>query len=69
MDLPSFIDEDVLQNPMYWLLTFAAEIALLIGFKAQSLWGTEIGMPIMTKIITLALVPLASYVIIKKFQS
>lgn len=68
MEIPSWLDEDVIGNPMYWLLTAGAELALMIGFKLQSQWGTELSMPIYSKIITLALIPVASYFVTMKIS-
>jgi len=65
MELPSWIDEEVVYSLGFWLLTIGAELALMIGFKAQSAWGTEIGMSLFSKIMTLALVPVAAYFITK----
>lgn len=56
-----YIDTDILGSPMYWILTAGAELALLIGFKSQSLWNTEMGMSIWSKIGVLALIPFISY--------
>lgn len=68
MELPEWIDSEVIGSPMYWVLTIGAEFALLLGFKGQELWGTDIGMPWYAKLITLLLVPVASYFITKKFS-
>ena len=65
MSWDDYIDSETLTDPMYWLLTGGAELALLIGFKAQGLWGSDMGMSIWSKIGTLALVPVASYFIYK----
>lgn len=64
MSLSDYLDTERLADPMYWLLTGGAEVALLIGFKAQGLWATDIGMSIWSKLLTLALVPIASYFIV-----
>lgn len=69
MELPSWIDSDVLSSSAFWLLAGGAEFALLIGFKMQSSWGTDIGMSLASKIITLALVPIAAYFIAMKMRS
>lgn len=66
MSLMDWIDEDVIFNPMYWFLTGAVEIALLIGFKLQSAWTADVSMPLYSKIGTLLLIPVASYFIVKK---
>lgn len=68
MDMPSFLDEEVIFNPMYWLLTGGAILALLIGFKSQTLWSNG-SMPLSTMIITICGVPIASYFIVWKFKS
>lgn len=61
MELPSFIDEEVITNPFYWMLTAGAELALLIGFKLQGSWSADIAMPFYSKLLTLILVPVACY--------
>ena len=66
MDIPGWIDEDIIYNPMYWLLTAGAEFALLIGFKAQSYWGAGLGMSLWSKILTLALIPVGAYFVFGK---
>ena len=64
MSFDDFIDTEVIYSPAYWMLTIGAELALLIGFKAQGLWNTEMGMPITFKILTLAAVPIVAYFIV-----
>lgn len=65
MEIPSFLDEEVLTHPMYWLLTAGAEIALMIGFKAQSAWGVGV-MPFWQIIMVLAFLPIATYIVMMK---
>lgn len=69
MELPDWIDSETLYHPMYWLLTLGAEFALLLGFKSQEFWGTEIGMPWYAKLLTLVLVPVAAFFIVNKLKS
>ena len=68
MEIPSIIDTDVISNPMYWLLTAGAEFALLLVFKLQGSWSAGSSMPLTSKLITLALVTVASYVIALKMS-
>lgn len=67
MELPSFIDEDVIYNPIYWLLTAGAELALMVGFKAQKYWGAGT-IPFWNMILILILLPLMSYLVVKKMM-
>ena len=70
MGLDDYLDEEIIQNPMFWLLTAGAEFALLIGFKLQgSLWSAEVEMPLLSKILTLLLVPILGYFITKKITN
>ena len=62
MSWDEIIDPEVIQNPSYWFLTVGAELALMIGFKTQDAWGNG-AMPFYTKLIVLAAVPIAAYVI------
>lgn len=64
-DLGGFIDAEVINNPMYWILTGAAEVGLMIGFKSQSLWDNG-SMPLLSMIGVLLLVPIASYFVVWK---
>lgn len=63
MSWDDYIDSERVSDPMYWLLTGGAELALLIGFKAQGLWG-GMSMSIWSKLLTLALVPVAAYFVV-----
>jgi hypothetical protein len=69
VELPGFLDSDILGNPMYWMLTAGAELALILGFKFQSSWGAGASMPWYSMVLTLAAVPIASYFIVMKFRS
>ena len=69
MEIPSWIDSDIINNPMYWLLTAGAEFALLIGFKAQGWWGSGVTMPFFSKLGILLIIPIVSYFVVMKFRS
>ena len=62
MDVPDFLDNEVLSNIGFWFLTVGAEFALMIGFKLAEQWGNG-GVGWVTKILSLALVPVAAYFI------
>lgn len=64
MSWDDFIDTEIVSNPAYWLLAGGAEFALLIGFKLQSAWGTDMGMPLLMKVLVLALIPIAAYFVV-----
>lgn len=64
IDLGDYLDTEVFYSPIYWLLVGAAEIALIIGFRMQSLWGDGQTMGILSMVVTLLLVPVAGYVIV-----
>lgn len=66
--LDELLDADTLYNPAFWMLAAGAEFALLLGYKAQSLWGIGT-MPFYTLIITMLLVPVAAYFITMKMGS
>lgn len=68
-DIFEYFDSDVIYNPMYWLLTAGAIIAVILGFSTQTLWGTDVGMPLYSKILTIVLIPIVSYMIVLKFSS
>lgn len=65
MGIMDYLDEEIIYNPMYWLLTAGAEIALMLGFKFQSSWGIET-MPLLSSIGVLAAVPVAAYFVVMK---
>ena len=64
MSWDDYIDTERVTDPVYWMLTGGAELALLIGFKAQGLWSAGMEMSIWSKLLTLALVPVAAYFIV-----
>ena len=75
MDLPDWIDEDIIANPAYWIITIGAELAILLGFKAQKVWGGDmisVGMsPIaftLIKLSAVVLIPVISFFIVKKLS-
>jgi hypothetical protein len=63
-----FLDEDIIYNPMYWLLTAGAEFALILGFKLQTEWGVG-AMPFYSMLLTLAAIPIVSYFVVMKITS
>lgn len=74
MELPGFIDEDIIYSFGYWLLTLGAWIAFLFGFKLaeNGLFGIAAGeevysIGLLTKIFILLLTPVASYMVSLKF--
>jgi len=69
MEMPSWLDSEVIFSAPYWLLTGGAELALMIGFKLQSSWGAGATMPFLSKVLVLALVPVAAYILALKFRS
>lgn len=66
MEIPEWIDEDIIRNPMYWVLTAAAEFALIIGFRLQSAWSSGDVMPFWSMMFVLAVLPIASYFVTMK---
>lgn len=64
MSLDDFLDTEILYSPVYWLLAGGAELALLIGFKAQGLWNAGAGMPFFSKVVTLVAIPIVAYFIV-----
>lgn len=68
MDISELIDTEVFQETGYWFLTGGALIAILIGFKATTLWGTG-AIPLWTEIVILLLIPIAAYFITKYHTS
>lgn len=64
MSFDELLDTETLSNPMYWLLTGGTELALLIGFKAQGLWTSEMGMTLWTKLAILGAVPILAYFLV-----
>lgn len=58
-----YIDTEIIYNPGYILMTAGAELALIIGFRAQSIWNQGSTTSIWTMIMTLILIPIASYFI------
>jgi uncharacterized membrane protein len=66
MDWDDYLDPDIIYNPMYWLLVAGAEFAILLGFKAQTLWSTEVSMPLISKIAVLLCIPIMGYFVTKK---
>lgn len=63
-----FLDEDIIYNPMYWLLTAGVEIALMLGFKFQSQWSAGVSMPLLSKLGTLAVIPIVAYFVVMKIS-
>ena len=71
-----FLDEEIIYNPMYWLLTGGVEIALMLGFKGASngMFGLvastgEMGIPWYTEILALIIMPIVAYFVIMKISS
>lgn len=61
MELPEFVDAEVFYSLGYWALALGAPLALLIGFKSTSLWGTELQVPLVTKVLSIVLMPVIAY--------
>ena len=71
-----FLDEDIIYNPMYWLLTAGVEFALILGFKGASngMFGLvastgEMGIPWYTEILALIIMPVIIYFTVMKISS
>lgn len=72
MELPAFLEEDIIYGFGYWVLTIGALVALLLGFKFAGtglLGGDGQGIPLFTKVAMLGLTPIISYLLALKFFS
>lgn len=76
MDMPEWIDTDIIYSVGYWMLTIGTIIAFLLGFKMADggLFGlvdsaNAIVIPLWNKIILLLVTPIISYVVALKFFS
>ena len=74
MEIPEFIDSEVINSPWFWIFFAASEISFLVGFKlaANGLFGVAAGaetydIPFLTKLMILAIDPLIVYIISLKF--
>ena len=68
MDLPEFIDTDIIYSVGYWLLTLGTMIAFLIGFKLAGSFGVvgseaEYQIPLMVRLLLLLLTPVLAYLV------
>lgn len=73
MDLPSFIDEDVVYSLTFWMLTLGTLVAFLIGFKLSTAFGVvgseaEYEIPLMIRLVLLLLTPIIAYIITGRFR-
>lgn len=68
------IDEDIIQNPAYWVITGGAIVALLIGFSLNL--GSMVGggdsssysIPFIWRAVIIILIPVIAYFITMKMQ-
>lgn len=72
MELPSFLDEDIIYSIGFWTLTIGVWIAFLIGFKGADtgLFGisdSPLNIPLFTKILLLVLTPVIAYIMSGRF--
>ena len=68
MELPSFIDEDIVYSIGFWILTLGTMIAFLIGFKLSGVFGVvgsenEYNIPFMVKLLLILLTPVMAYLV------
>lgn len=71
MDLPEFIDTEIISSVGYWIITLGTMIALLIGFKLSASFGVvgsevEYEIPIFIKLSLFLLTPVISYLVSMK---
>lgn len=72
MEIPDFIDADIVSSVGYWMITAGTWIAFLIGFKMadNGLFGVVdaggLGIPLLVKILLLILTPVISYFVYGK---
>lgn len=74
MDIPEFIDTDIIHSPGFWLLTAGAWIAFLLGFKGAdtglfglSSSGDAFQIDPIIKILIMLLTPVMAYLVSMKF--
>lgn len=68
------LDDDIIQNPAYWIITAGCIFALMLGFGAFGVVESlgihqEYQIPLFWKIIILILTPVISYFVVMKFKS
>ena len=74
MDLPEFIDTEVLYSPAFWIIGLLVTAGFIIGFKLTRIWGgvgieQQYSIPFYTKIILLLSSWLIAYGWVWKMRS
>lgn len=72
MELPGFLDEDIIYGFTFWILTLGTMVAFLIGFKLSGAFGVvgsdaEYQIPFLVKLVLIALTPVIAYLVTMKF--
>lgn len=75
MDLESFVDTEILYDPIYWLLTAMFVFAVLIGFGgggflADMGFSSEANtmIPLWSKILVVVFIPITAYFVVLKIR-
>ena len=63
MEIPEFLDSEVLQSPRFIMLTFGAMVALMIGMNSSGLISEGEGIGKLTQLLILACVPVMAYIV------
>lgn len=69
MDIPEWIDEEIVGSVGYWIITVGVWIGFLLGFKGAEggLFGLTgdvgFGIPLWTQIVLMLVTPVISYIV------